>query len=670
MLFCQNMAAIARGGVSGPSYIDYRLSQSRESHNTPTRKISAISKINRCPCQAEFSGRKRSKPYSRSPTFYCHYNNNSDVDGRRGNWGLNFGAKLGEQFHGIVRKFLENLKGKEERSPQQEWDSWQEYFHLVETKANSRSDLEILLELAIKTENYKEATKLKLLIDEITAYDTTNEVISQLKKAVEEERYEDATKLRDLTSAGLVGWWSGLADSASDPYGRIIRISPEHGRFVAKSYNARQLAAGGPGIPLFEIFIAKDGDQEYKQQAVYLQRNGQFAKDTKEQETDMEKNDDTELEDEGLRHVLKFLKAGMPGLKFKVLKIASPERADMDIISGVFDQLIQDINKGKTEEITTSGGSVHEFRTEADLHNDKVAIGADDFIELVQFAAAKVAFGTLLQSIAEDAPPNLPVRVAAKVERRGHDSFFFQIENNGSQQSTGGKGMALSWKVATVTRQTSAVPMSADVPEVPWNVDKQKALQDFGEIITLAVSEAQKRRGLHASTVFHRINIEVANADPFCGLYTGTFGPYTSEVIQLRRRVGQWHDDNAIPSKDSKFEYYEYVEAVKLTGNMIIPAGQVTFRAKIGKQYLLPHRDIYPEELGVIARYKGQERRAQSGFRNREWADAELLLLDGKGTGSTTGPHLGFLLSLHEYPIPVWFKRLNLPAQDGCADTT
>ncbi|KAH9314875.1 hypothetical protein KI387_023502 [Taxus chinensis] len=644
------------GGVSNHGYIDYKR-----------RKVSAISKINTSSCQAEFSGRKISKPYSRASTFYCCSHNKLGTDEGFGEWGLDFGAKLSEQFRGIVRKFqviLENLKAKDEGNPEREWDKWQEYFHFVDKKAKFRSDLEILLEFAVKSQNFKEAARLKLLVDKITAYDTAGEVISQQKKAVAEERYEDAAKLRDVTCVGLVGWWAGLADSASDPYGRIIHISPEHGRFVARSYNARQLAVAGPGVPLFEIFINKDSDQEYKQQEVYLQRNGQCAygslsrltKDTKELEKDMEKNDDTELEDEGLRHVLKFLRSGMPGLKFKVLKIATSERVDTDIISGVFDRLIQDINKEKDDEIIPSEGSIREFRTGADLHNDKVTVGANDLGELIQFAAAKVAFGTLLQSIAEDAPPNVPVRVQARIEKKGHDSFCFQIEDDGNQQSAGGN----SWKVATFARQTSAVPMSADVPEAVWNVDKEKAMQEFGEIITLAVNEAQKRRGLHVSTVFRRINIEAANADPFCGLYTGTFGPSTSEVIQLKRGFGRWHDDNnATPSKGSKFEFYEYVEAVKLTGNMIIPAGQVTFRAKIGKEYLLPH-DIYPEELGVVARYRGQERQAQSGFRNCEWVDGELLLLDGKGTGANTGPHLGFLLSMREFSIPAWFKRLNL----------
>jgi hypothetical protein len=53
-----------------------------------------------------------------------------------------------------------------------------------------------------------------------------------------------------------------------------------------------------------------------------------------------------------------------------------------------------------------------------------------------------------------------------------------------------------------------------------------------------------------------------------------TASGFDSEIISLQRKFGQWREDNS-SEEHSDLLFYEYVEAVKLTGDNLVPAGQV-----------------------------------------------------------------------------------------------
>ena len=57
------------------------------------------------------------------------------------------------------------------------------------------------------------------------------------------------------------------------------------------------------------------------------------------------------------------------------------------------------------------------------------------------------------------------------------------------------------------------------------------------------------------------------------GLYETASG-FDSEVLNLQRKFGQWQEDDS-SEENVDLKFYEYVEAVKLTGDNLVPAGQV-----------------------------------------------------------------------------------------------
>ncbi|KAK1401843.1 hypothetical protein POM88_001448 [Heracleum sosnowskyi] len=76
----------------------------------------------------------------------------------------------------------------------------------------------------------------------------------------------------------------------------------------------------------------------------------------------------------------------------------------------------------------------------------------------------------------------------------------------------------------------------------------------------------------HCLIVFSQVN----NIQQDRGFYTASNGYLVTEVIQFTRKFGQWQENGEIegPAED---ESYDYVEAVKLTGDPDVLAGQASY---------------------------------------------------------------------------------------------
>ncbi|XAR53020.1 hypothetical protein NMG60_11021402 [Bertholletia excelsa] len=568
-----------------------------------------------------------------------------------------------------------------------DWDRWRKHFSEVDEQERIVSILKAQLANAINREDYEDASRLKVAIAAASTNDTVGRVMSHLNRAIDEERYQDAAFIRDYAGAGLVGWWAGISDEDNDPYGHIIHISAEHGRYVARSYSPQQLATSAGGIPLFEIFLTINKKGEFKQQAVYLRRAGAsqdipvaFPKssghvgnliplDSIEDKTDLlassEDNGDGEDKDddsdsaEGLPGFDNVLQDMIPGVKVKVLKVTAPGKVDRDLISKVIEDIMDEEDEEKDAELESLETDDEDKGASDQEHNEIEMDAAGGKLEGKEpnEISVKVVIGGLVQKVSNSGPDRNIIRLPAQLLKRGRMSFSFRIEIDEKQQVPNGKGKTSQKKKAKLRGQNSIDNVMFDLAKfIGKGKIPMKVLKNLSELINITLSRAQSRQLLAGSTTFNRIEIS-SSPDPLNGLYIGTHGLYSSEVIYLRRKVGQWQDD-ASSKKPPNLEFYEYVEAVKLTGDPYVPAGQVAFRAKVGKRYQLPHKGIIPEEFGVIARYKGQGRLAEPGFRNPRWVDGELVILDGKYI--TGGPVVGFVYWAPEYHFLVFFNRLKL----------
>ncbi|XP_052168958.1 protein EXECUTER 1, chloroplastic [Oryza glaberrima] len=575
----------------------------------------------------------------------------------------------------------EQVRGEvEEEEGKWSWERWKQHFALIEESERLVDELQLQLRTAVYREDFRSAHKLKLAIAATSKNDTVGRAISDLNSAIEEERYMDATYIRDHAGAGLLGWWSGISGNLSDPYGLIIRISAEHGRYVAKSYDTRQLNSDGPGFPIFEIYFA-EANGGYNLQAVHLKpddSDSQQLSNTLREKLGMDSinissssfgakhedhNEGVNMDDQNSDD--SDISAGPAGFKnlpsdstpvprVKILKVVPMENVNQDYIIKIFDQMSDedDENDNPEDEIESSedigdGDNVEE--AEAASAEDNVDESGDE-----SDIEALISIDFITEDDKDFMSPSSTKafeRMPARLERRDRFSFSFYTEQYSKRQDVEKVQGTSKEKVGLRTAQQDDDDLQFDRVKLVGSNRKLSVLQ-----LGIKQHNNKVQQKLYGVTHFSRIQIPVSS-DPLTGLYMTASG-FDSEILSLQRKFGQWREDDS-SEEHRDLQFYEYVEAVKLTGDNLVPAGQVVFRAKVGKHYQLPHKGIIPRELGVVARYKGERRIADPGFQNPRWVDGELLILDGKFIRD--GPVIAFFYWTSNFHLFEFFRRLKLP---------
>ncbi|URE49137.1 hypothetical protein MUK42_15336 [Musa troglodytarum] len=524
------------------------------------------------------------------------------------------------------------------------------------------------LEEAVEREDFLEAAKLKAAIAEATSKDTVAEVMSELKYAIEEERYHDASRLCMLAGSGLVGWWAGGAKDSGDPFGRIVRITPAVGRYIAKSYSPRQLLSGSSGTPLFEIFLVKDDDGKFLTQVVALQpvketstlstsspsrgiddtpkspslkssikvspTTDEIGSDSSKDSEEENKEDAAKIrnvdnviskdsDEEGLKSIINFFKERIPGFNVSLANNSVQEEIKMD--AGSSEQLVQ-------EDDEKDGSPEYSINDESKSENSQGEMLPDgedaDSANKSKNMAVKLFVGGVLHN-KDDSMTKSYKRIPAEMIDVDKGSFTLYLPGRSTDPHIVERKPE-KIRVAAVANQSASDLMPSDVANAFFSSDKaiSKVSEEVREVIRLAISHAQRRNKLKLLFLIESLLTIKAWILLMACMW-----------VLLVPMVLRW---------------YRY------SANMVI--GMVTFRAKIGKGSRRSNRGMYPEELGVVASYKGQGRIAEPGFKNPQWVDGELLQFNGKGLGPYfRGTELGFLYVVPEQKFLVLFERLKLP---------
>lgn len=541
------------------------------------------------------------------------------------------------------------------------WDQWKEYFLSMDEVVRELNAVDEEIALAVKRENYGEAASLQEAQKKMEDMDSIISITNELEMAISEERYEDAAILRDAGGARLLGWWIGK-EGEDDPQGHLILITKDFSRYVAHAYTGSMLAraigwssefSGGStvedgiladilaqesgdiidilegsrddedehGTPVFEVFYRKQGNN-WESQPVVLNSPAISSAGSRDLD-DLSAILSSQVG--GMSNVISIEQGKDPdGTSFVRInlvdqmnddKSAYPEKIveEADDVSGDFNDA-DDASINTVEDLVKS---IDSFKLEDNELEDSW-VGESQGNEDLFTALSKIG-----SSMAQ--------RVPAEITWTSKDSFTLCVDQSKQQEIL---------EIATDSLNESHIVgngSDTEVTTLPISLgngeDKgSPTLEEVESMVKKALLGASSKvnsnvAGLEGEVSYRRLKVPKVTTDIFQGIYIGSFGPHGPEVIQVER--------NLVDGK-------EWVYGVKLTGDTNVPAGQVSFKAQVGKDCKLSSSGVYPIEYGVQARYPGKGRVAREGYSSPKWVEGELLALT-KSNPITRGAELGFV---------------------------
>ncbi|GJN33377.1 hypothetical protein PR202_gb21972 [Eleusine coracana subsp. coracana] len=419
-------------------------------------------------------------------------------------------------------------------------------------------------------------------------------LVDELQRAIKEERYRDATYIRDHAGVGLAVHLKP-DDSDSDELPNMLREKL--------------------GIDNINISSSSVGS-----------KHEQFDGGVK---MDDQARDDSDVAagPAGLRN-LSSDSTALP--RIKILKVVPMENVNQDYIINIFDQISEDdddnddpdVENESSQDIGDEENNEEAEAISAEENGDESG-DESDIEALISIDFVSENSNDFDSHSSVEAFERLP----ARLEKRDRFSFSFYTEHHSKKKDVEKVQQALKKTVGLGTSQLG------DDGFVQLDRVKLSGGSKKLSILQLGIKQHNNKfqQKLHGVTHFNRIQM-ATSSDPLTGLYVTASG-FDSEVLSLQRKFGQWQEDNS-SEEDGDLLFYEYVEAIKLTGDNLMASGQV-------------------------ARYKGQRKIADPDFQNPRWVDGELLILDGKFIRD--GPVIAFFYWTSNFHLFEFFRQLRLP---------